>query len=183
MANTNALEGHIKHLKQQHASQLKDMQALLDRQSDRIDALVSQTDALQINSTNAHRAADSATQQLSICEKKLATAKAELSAAASTHTSMHLQLHDAESKLQAADKAAKHAADKDVNMQQQLAALKRKLESSSNEPEISRLQSQLEQAYKDVELLRDETQTGLNLCCCENDGLSTVRLSVVHKNV
>ena len=157
----SAFEQHMKSLKQQHASELKDLHTLLDKQSNQIDSLDSQTAALQSGKANAERAADSARQQLCIINKKLTGAQAELATAASDHANVTAQLHDTESKLQTAKHAAKHAADRDVNMQHQLTALKQKLAASSSEPEILRLQSELGQAHSDLKALRQEAQTGL----------------------
>ncbi len=156
----SAFEQHIQSLKQQHASQISDMQTLLDKQSDHIKSLEAGSHSLQTGNAQAKRAVDSAKQQISILEKKLTVAKAEANTSSSECADLHAQLHMCESKLDAAAAAARHASDKEVNMKQQIAAMKQKLASSSSDQDILELQNQLEQADNQIAALQQQTRTG-----------------------
>lgn len=160
----SAFEQHVMSLKQQHASQLGELQTVLNQQSLHIDSLSAEVQSLQKGSMHAQRSAVSAKEQTSILEKKLAAARAEVVASGSECTALHTKLHDCDSQLMAASSAAKHAADRDVNMQQQITALKHTIASSNNDHDIIGLQDRLQQAHNLIGSLQQQSKSGKTDC-------------------
>ncbi len=164
----SGFEQHIRGLKQQHANQISDIQVLLDKQSIHIESLEAESQSLRTAGNHAKRAADSAKEQINIMEKKLAAAKSELVATGAECTDLYARLHESDTKVQSAKAAAKYAADRDVNMQQQISALKHKVAASSRDHEVLQLQHQLEQAHQHIADLQHQSQTGRLECIQQN---------------
>jgi len=160
----SGVEQHVRGLKQQHANQISDMQVLLDKQSVHIESLEAESQSLKTASNHAKRAADSAKEQINIMETKLAAAKSELAVTGAECADLYARLHESDTKVQSAKAAAKYAADRDVNMQQQISALKHKVAASSHDHEILQLQNQLEQAHQQIATLQHQSQTGRVKC-------------------
>ena len=156
----SGFEQHVRGLKQQHANQITDMQILLDKQSTHIESLEAESQSLRTAGNYAKRAADSAKEQLNIMEKKLAAAKSELVATGAECADLYARLHESDTKVQSAKAAAKYAADRDVNMQQQISALKHRVAASSHDHEIVQLQHQLERAHQQIADLQHQCQIG-----------------------
>ena len=160
----SGFEQHIRGRKQQHANQISDIQVLLDKQSIHIETLEAESQSLRTAGNHAKRAADSAKEQINIMEKKLAAAKSELVATSAECADLYARLHESDTKVQSAKAAAKYAADRDVNMQQQISALKHKVAASSHDHEILQLQNQLEQAHQQIADLEHQSQAGRVEC-------------------
>lgn len=154
------MEQHLKQLKQQHAAQIRDMQLLMDRQSVQIDDLLAQRQAVQAESQRSKRSAEAASQLVGVIEKKLADARADLKTAGSEHAELQARQHESNSKAQTLSAAAKLTADKEINLQQQISALKRQVASSSNQQEILDWQNRVEQAHRQIAELQQEKQQG-----------------------
>lgn len=148
-------------LKQRHATEISDLQHLLDKQSVQIESLDAEAHSLKSSSRHVTHAAQFAQEQLSITEKKLTAARTEVTMTGSQCADLHEKLYESDTKLQAAATAAKHAADQNVNLQQQITALKHKLAASSDEQDILQLQKLLEQAHHQVATLQQQSQTGM----------------------
>lgn len=159
----SGFDQHVRGLKQQYANQINDMQFLLDKQSIHIESLEAESQSLRTAGNHAKHAADSAKEQINLVEKKLAAAKSELVATGAERADLYARLHESDTKIQSAKAAAKYAADRDVNMQQQISALKHKVAASSHDHEIQQLQHQLEQAHQQIADLQHQSQTGIVL--------------------
>ncbi|KAL0027503.1 hypothetical protein WJX77_006087 [Trebouxia sp. C0004] len=158
----SGFERHVRGLKQQHANQIKDMQVLLDKQSIHIESLEAESQSLRTAGNHAKRAADSAKEQINIMEMKLAAAKSEMVATSAECADLYARLHESDTKVQSAKAAAEYAADRDVNMQQQITALKHKVAASSHDHESLQLQHQLEQAHQQIADLQHQSRTDAN---------------------
>ncbi|DBB05601.1 TPA: hypothetical protein ACH3X1_012545 [Trebouxia sp. C0004] len=95
-------------------------------------------------------------------EMKLAAAKSEMVATSAECADLYARLHESDTKVQSAKAAAEYAADRDVNMQQQITALKHKVAASSHDHESLQLQHQLEQAHQQIADLQHQSRTDAN---------------------
>ena len=166
------IEQHLNQLKRQHAAEIRDLRESMDKQSIQAEDLLAQLQVVQAEGQQARRSADSSRTHISIIEQKLAAAKADLSTANSECAGMQARLQETNSKVQMASAAAKLAADKEINLQQQIGALKQKVASSTDEQDVLRWQSRLEQAHDQIAGLQQEKQkgdiciAGLHPNCC-----------------
>ena len=156
----SAMEQHVRQLKQQHAARVNELQTSMDSQSIQIDDLLAQLEAKQAESQRAKRSAGAASQQVSVIEKKLAAAKADLNTATLECAELLARQHESDSKAQTLSAAAKLTADREVNLQQQISALKQKIASSSNQQDILDWQNRVERAHCQIAELQQEKQQG-----------------------
>ena len=154
------MDQHLKQLKQQHAAQVHDLQLTIDRQSVQIDDLLAQLQAVQTESQRSKRSAEAASQLVGVIEKKLASARADLNTAASERAELQARQQESDSKAQTLSATAKLVADKEINLQQQINALKHKVASSSNQQEVLDWQNRVEQAHRQIAELQQEKQQG-----------------------
>ena len=154
------MEQHLKQLKQQHAAHVHDLQSTMDRQSVQMDDLLAQLQALQAESQRSKRSAEAASQLVGVIEKKLATARADLNTAASERAELQSRQQESDSKAQTLSAAAKLTADREINLQQQICALKREVAASSNQQDIVDWQNRVEQAHRHIAELQQEKQQG-----------------------
>ena len=154
------MDHHVRQLKQQHSTQINDLQLSLDRQSIEIDDLSAQLQTVQAESRRAKRSAEAAAQQVSATEKKLAGAKADLHTAHSECAELQARQQDAASKASALSAAAKLTADREVNLQQQISTLKHKLASSSSQQDLLDWQNRVEQAHQEIAALQHDKKQG-----------------------
>ena len=154
------MDQHLKQLKQQHAAQVHDLQITVDRQSVQIDDLLAQLHALQAESQRSKHSAEAASQLVGVIEKKLATARADLDTAALERAELQARQQESDNKTQTLSAAAKLTADKEINLQQQISALKLKVASSSNQQEVLDWQNTVEQAHTQIAELQQEKQQG-----------------------
>ena len=159
------IEQHLRQLKRQHAKEVEDLQALVDKESIQIDNLYAQLQVVQAESQQSKRSADSSRRHVSVIEQKLAAARADLSTATSECMYMQARLQETDNKLEVASVAAKLAADKEINLQQQIGSLKQKVASSRKEQDGLRWQDRLEQAHHQVAELQQDKQKGDRLFC------------------
>ncbi|KAL3135900.1 hypothetical protein ABBQ32_007453 [Trebouxia sp. C0010 RCD-2024] len=150
------MDQHVRQLKQQHAAHVNELQLSLNRQSIEIDDLSAQLQAVQADSRCARRSAEAAAQQVSATEKKLAGAKADLHTANIECAELQARQQDAVSKASVLSAAAKLTADWEVNLQQQISALRHKLASSSNQQDILEWQNRVEQAHQEIAALQQD---------------------------
>lgn len=154
------MEQHFKQLKQQHAAQIHDMQLTMDSQSVQIDDLLAQLQAVQAESQRSKRSAEAASQLVGVIDKKLATARADLNTAALERAKLQARQQESDSRAQTLSAAAKITVDKEINLQQQISALKHKVASSSNQQKILDWQNRVEQAHRQIAVLQQEKQQG-----------------------
>lgn len=154
------MEQHLKQVKQQHAALVHDLQTTMDRQSIQIDDLLAQLQAVQAESQRSKHSAEAASQLVRVVEKKLATAKTDLSTAASERAELQARQQDSDIKAQTLSAAAKLTADREINLQQQISALKQSLASNSNQQDILDWQSKAEQAHRRMAELQQDKQQG-----------------------
>lgn len=154
------MDQHLKQLKQQHAAQVHDLQLTVERQSVQIDDILAQLQAVQTESQRSKRSAEAASQLVGVIEKKLASARADLNTAASERAELQARQQESDSKAQTLSATAKLVEDKEINLQQQINALKHKVASSSNQQEVLDWQNRVEQAHRQIAELQQEKQQG-----------------------
>lgn len=158
------MEAHLRQLKKQHATQLQDLQLLLDRQSDQVDSLLADQQTHKAQYMQAKREISAATAQLDSTRQRLMKAKQE----ADAERVEKLQFQDALQTLEQVDQqssqAVTAAVDRESNLQQQIATLKRQLKDSSNNDELQILHQQLGLARQEVLSLKAQTEAGGYTC-------------------
>lgn len=154
------MEQHLKQLKQQHAAHVHELQLTMDRQSVEIDDLLAQLQAVQVETQRSKRSAEAASQLVGVIEKKLATARADLKTVSSERSELQSRQQESDSKVLTLFAAAKLTADREINLEQQLSALERKVASSSNQQDILDWQNRVEQAHTHIAELQQEKQQG-----------------------
>lgn len=154
------MEQHLKQVKQQHAAHVHDLQTTMDRQSIQIDDLLAQLKAVHAESQRSKHSAEAASQLLGVIEKRLATAKTDLSMAATERAELQARQQDSENKAQTLSAAAKLTADREINSQQQISSLKQHLASNSKQQDILDWQNKVEKAHRQIAELQQEKQQG-----------------------
>ena len=158
------MEAHLRQLKKQHATQLQDMQLLLDRQSDQIDSLLADQQAQKARCVQAKRDTSATAAQLDSIRQRLVTARQEVDAERAENLQMQDALQTLKQAEQQSSQAVTAAANKESNLQQQIATLKLQLKDSSNTDELQLLHKQLGLAREEVFSLKAQTEAGGYAC-------------------
>lgn len=158
------MEAHLRQLKKQHATQLQDLQLLLDGQSDQIDSLQADQQAHKAQHMQAKHEISAAKAQLDSTRQRLMKAKQEADAERVEKLQFQDALQTLEQVNQQLSQAVTAAADRESNLQQQIATLKRQLKDSSNNDELQILHQQLNLACQEVLSLKAQTKAGRYTC-------------------
>lgn len=155
------MEAHLKNLKKQHASQLQDMQSLLDKQSDQIDSLLADQQSMAAKYTHSKHEVHSATGQLNSMMQKVTNLTLEAEATKDNNLQLQNSVQVLQQAAQTAKQASAAAADRESNLQQQISKLKQELLAASKESELKDMHEQLALQQQDLSRLQAQAEAGM----------------------